>query len=89
MYEAAPMVIGEANILGTPVLSTKTLSSTEQISDGVTGVICENSEEGLLVSLKKILENTELLEVYKENVKGLQQNNEKQKLELQGFLGKE
>ncbi|MEN6350844.1 MAG: glycosyltransferase [Syntrophomonas sp.] len=60
--EAAPMVIGEAKLLGTPVVTTETVSACEQIKVGQEGFICQNSEQGIYDSLKMILDNTHLLE---------------------------
>lgn len=53
--EAAPMVIGEAACLGTPILSTKTSSATEMIRDTGFGWVCENSEAGMYRELKALL----------------------------------
>ena len=54
-FEAAPMVLNEALILGTPCLSTRTLSAEEIIQNY--GWVCDNSEDGIVESLKEILEN--------------------------------
>lgn len=59
--EAAPMVIGEAACLGTPILSTETSSSKEMIITSGYGFVCENSEDGITQSLEKIMNNQELL----------------------------
>ena len=53
--EAAPMVIGEAAILGTPILSTQTCSADEMIQKPGIGLVCENSVEGLARGLTQIL----------------------------------
>ena len=45
--EAAPLVIGEAACLGTPVLTTETSSAKEMVEDTGYGWVCENSQEGL------------------------------------------
>ena len=45
-HEAAPMVFDEANIIGTAVISTNTLSAKEMISGG-SSIVCANSEHGL------------------------------------------
>lgn len=67
-YEAAPMVIGEAQILNVPVLSTDTLSAREQIQNNLTGLICENSENGLYGALINILDNQTILEKISNNL---------------------
>lgn len=47
LSEAAPMVIDEAAVLGTPVLSTQTISSHEMITRRGIGWVCENSVDGI------------------------------------------
>jgi glycosyltransferase involved in cell wall biosynthesis len=59
--EAAPLVIGEAASLGTPVLSTKTSSSEEMIESTGYGWVCENSEEGIRNGLLAILKHPSLI----------------------------
>lgn len=61
-HEAAPMVIGEARVLNTPVLTTETGSAVEMIKVGQEGFICQNSEQGIYDSLKMLLDNLHLLE---------------------------
>ncbi len=53
--EAAPLVIGEAACLGTPVLSTETSSAREMIEQTGYGWVCENTEEGLTEALAALL----------------------------------
>ena len=60
--EAAPLVIGEAACLGTPILSTKTSSAVEMIAEPGFGWVCENSVEGLACSLEELLGRPELLQ---------------------------
>jgi glycosyltransferase involved in cell wall biosynthesis len=62
--EAAPMVFGEAEILGTKVLSTDTTSAKELVEDRNIGFVCENTEKGIYEKLKFLLENKELLAHY-------------------------
>lgn len=52
--EAAPLVIGEAACLGTPVLSTKTSSAEEMLTATGYGRVCENSVEGLTAALREL-----------------------------------
>ncbi len=54
-HEAAPMVIEEAIILGLYVVTTNTLSAAEMVSSDDIGNICENNEDGLYNSLKKLI----------------------------------
>lgn len=79
--EAAPLVIGEAAVLGTPVLSTETSSTQEMIGQTGYGWICGNSEEGLQRELQMLLTHPEwikekkafLLEQKMENTLALMQ----------------
>lgn len=59
--EAAPLVIGEAVSLGTPVLSTETSSAHEMISDRGIGWVCENTEKGMANALSELLCSPALL----------------------------
>lgn len=59
--EAAPLVIGEATALGTPVLSTKTSSAEEMILTPGLGWVCENSAEGIRSELELLIISPELL----------------------------
>ena len=54
-HEAAPMVFDEAIALGLPILSTDTLSAGELVAQRNVGWVCENSEEGLYVLLRRAL----------------------------------
>lgn len=61
LSEAAPLVIGEAACLGTPVLSTRTSSADEMITDTGFGWVCDNSVEGLRAGLENLLRSPEIL----------------------------
>lgn len=53
--EAAPLVIGEAACLGTPILSTETSSAREMIEDSGFGWVCENREAAMGIALTALL----------------------------------
>jgi len=57
--EAAPMVIGEAACLGTPVLTTETSSAKEMVEDTGFGWVCPNSVAGLTEGLRAFLQAPE------------------------------
>ncbi len=59
--EAAPMVIGEAACLGTPVLTTETSSAREMVAETGFGWVVENSGSGIREGLSRLLESPELL----------------------------
>lgn len=52
--EAAPMVFGEAEILGTTVLTTDTASAKELVSDRGIGFVCRNDDDAIKEEIKKI-----------------------------------
>ena len=74
--EAAPMVIGEAVCLGTPVLSTKTSSAEEMITQPGYGWVCENSVDGLTGSLRELLAHPEKLAEKKAALRLVSLNND-------------
>ena len=59
--EAAPLVIGEAAFLGTPILSKETTSAREMIEKTGWGWVCENSEAAMTEALAHILGNPDML----------------------------
>lgn len=59
--EAAPLVIGEAACLGTPILSTETTSAREMIEKTGYGWVCENSEEAMTKALDHLLSDPTIL----------------------------
>lgn len=62
-HEAAPMVFDEAACLGVPVLATETTSTDEMIRDEQSGFVCENSQDGLCISLQNLLNDRQQLTV--------------------------
>lgn len=66
-YEGKPMAVTEAQMLGVPPLVTNYASASEQIENGVDGIIVENSEDGLFDGFVQVLQG-------KINVKDLQNN---------------
>lgn len=74
-WEAAPMVIQEANVLGIPILSTETRSARELIEDRKIGIVCDNSEDGIYQMLTNILQNPLIIEKIKANIHRKENNN--------------
>lgn len=62
LHEAAPMTIDEAKCLGTPVLSTETVSAREMITDQMAGFVCENSEDGIRTMFSDLVTHPEKIE---------------------------
>ena len=60
--EAAPLVIGEAVCLGTPILSTETSSAREMIQEPGYGWVCENTQEAMQAALEQLLSDRSVLE---------------------------
>ena len=75
-YEGKPMAVTEAQILGLPVLATRYASASEQITDGVDGLIVENSEAGIERGLERLLETPGLLEKMSAQVRRRHYGNE-------------
>lgn len=63
--EGFSMVMMEAIILGTPMLSTNVSGASDMLDDGKYGMIVENSEEGLYQGLKKVLTEPDLYMHYR------------------------
>ena len=66
-HEAAPMVYGEALILGTPIFSTRTISANELVGDY--GWVVDNNEDAIYVGMKNLLQNHGLTNSKKELLK--------------------
>lgn len=73
--EAAPMVIGEAASLGTPVLSTRTSSAEEMIVCSGYGWVCDNTQVGITEGLERLLANPEILESHRESLEKMEFTN--------------
>lgn len=83
-HEAAPMVFAESMLLGVPVLSTNTSSAKELIGDY--GFVCDNEEIGIYNAIKEILENKELVNTKKLNLKEYKSTNEVAYSKLKNLL---
>ncbi len=56
-YEAAPMIYGEAEILGIPVLTTDTTSAKELVADRGIGYVCGLEDDEVEKALRDILKD--------------------------------
>lgn len=65
-FEGFSMVMMEAIIIGTPMLTTDVSGADEMLANGKYGMIVENSEQGLYEGMKKILSSDALLKHYQE-----------------------
>ena len=75
--EAAPLVIDEAAFLGTPVLSTATVSADEMIKNRGIGWVCDNSVQGIEDSVKSLVDNHVSIEKVRENLRKMVFDNKK------------
>lgn len=66
LHEAAPMVFGEAKIMGLPVITTNTTSAKEMIGDKY-GIICDNSTEGIESALRTITKPAKKNQIEQDN----------------------
>lgn len=69
LYEGYGMTIKEAQILGTPTLITEFGPAHETVEDGVNGLICENSTEGVYNMIKSVLLEPSILGQIRDNLK--------------------
>lgn len=87
IYEAAPMVYGEAMICQIPILTTDNISAAEMVSSEY-GLICENSEDGLKKGLLNLVKNREIVEDMKKKLVLLKYDNGSILEKFDSLLGK-
>ena len=63
-YEGFSMVMMEAIILGTPMISTEVSGAREMLGDSEYGLVVENSSEGIYEGMKKLITDKELYAHY-------------------------
>lgn len=68
-YEGQPMVLGEAFILHTPILATKSSGTDEMLKMGEYGMLVNNSTAGLFSAICEIASKPDLVELYKKKSK--------------------
>lgn len=76
LYEGLATVIFESLILKTPVLSLEVAGVCEQLKDKY-GLIKENNIDSLVVGMKEIIDDKNLYDSYKNNLKDYQYDNDK------------
>ncbi|PLR68736.1 glycosyltransferase [Bacillus sp. UMB0893] len=67
-YEGKAVTVTEAKILGKPILITKYPTASSQILNGVEGIICDLSIEGLSDGIEKLYSETDIRNEFIENV---------------------
>jgi len=85
--EAAPLVIGEAACLGTPILSTKTSSALEMIQETGFGWVCENSVQSMMEALVGLLSQPEQLDKISRELKHRQFTDEASLSQFHNCIG--
>lgn len=83
-HEAAPMVYGESQVLGVPVITTNTLSAVELVQERQVGIVCDNDSISIYNVLKNVITNPEILDNYKSNSGQVNKNAHRQLLNLVG-----
>lgn len=69
--ESAPMVIHEAALLGTPILTTETSSAVEMVQDTGFGWVCPNTQAGITQGLRQLLDAPQMLRAQREALDGV------------------
>lgn len=64
-HEAAPMVVDEAVCLGLPVLTVRTTSSHDMVTQRAAGWVCDNDQQALNEALLEILRHPDRLKAVK------------------------
>lgn len=64
------MVIHEAALLGTPILTTETSSAVEMVRDTGFGWVCPNTQEGITQGLQRLLDAPQMLRTQREALDG-------------------
>lgn len=85
--EAAPLVIGEAACLGTPILSTETSSAMEMVADTGFGWVCGNSVQDMSRKLTELLEDSSELSERAQSLSALHMDNEKAVAQFAALIG--
>lgn len=66
--EAFPLVVGESLVIGTPVIATNCSGVSEWLEQGKYGVIIDNSTEGIIDGMRRVLINPGILEDYRKKI---------------------
>lgn len=74
-YEGKAVTVGEAQILGKPIIITNYTTAKSQVKDNIDGYICELSIEGIANGIEKIYRGKELREKLENNCKNADYSN--------------
>lgn len=81
-YEGKAVTVGEAQILGKPVIITNYTTAKSQVKDSIDGYICELSIEGIANGIEKMYLSSDIRKMISRNINGTNysNNNELEKL---------
>ena len=74
--EGKPIAITESMMLGVPPVVTEYLSAKEQIRDGYDGIVVANTDNAILDGIKRLFDDTALLNRLKRTLQGNDYGNE-------------
>lgn len=74
-YEGKAVTVGEAQILGKPIIITNYTTAKSQVKDNIDGYICELSIEGIANGIEKIYRGKELRKKLENNCKNADYSN--------------
>lgn len=77
-YEGKAVTVGEAQILGKPVLITSYPTAQSQVNDGVDGMICDLSAEGIADGIETLYSDKALRDRLAANCNGINFHNGKE-----------
>ncbi|MFG6149948.1 glycosyltransferase [Halobacillus sp. B23F22_1] len=75
-YEGKAVTVGEAQLLGKPVVITNYQTATSQVNDRIDGFICELSPEGIADGIEKLYQDKELRSQLEHNCSNQNYHNE-------------
>lgn len=75
-YEGKSVTVREAQMIGKPIVITNYTTAPSQIDNGIDGIICEMSDEGVVEAISKLIENKELRETLSKNCLNTNYGNE-------------
>lgn len=74
-YEGKAVTVSEAKILGKPILITNYPTATSQLENGIEGIICDLSAQGLSKGIEDLYRNNDLKETLVNNIKRIDYSN--------------
>ncbi|WP_342042517.1 glycosyltransferase [Bacillus sp. OTU2372] len=86
-YEGKAVTVSEAKILGKPILITKYPTASSQIENGVEGIICDLSSEGIANGIEGFYHSEELRNSFIHNIKDRDYSNNYELEKLYKIVG--